>query len=449
MVRDKLSRGGVVGLVVLVVMVGGVGVGMALDGQAPTVEWNKTYGGAFEEAVWSVTQTADGGFALGGHVEDSDGSLGFDALVIKVNAQGTEGWSKTYEDSTIYSISQTSDGGYILAGWNRSNEGSQDAWVAKVNAQGTEEWSKAFGGSGNELGSAIIQTPDGDYLLVGTTTSFGAGESDAWAVKVSSQGVEEWNKTYGGSGSEVGTSVTQTADGSYALAGATNTFGEGSWDAWIVKVDSQGIEEWNRTYGGAGSEALVEDAVQLSITRTKDGGYLLAGETDSFGSGSLDAWIVKVDSQGAEEWNNTIGGGKLDIANSVIQTTDGGYLFAGATASFGAGGVDAWVVKLNAQGTEEWNATYGGTNNDLATSITNATDGGYAVGGIIRASGDTEGDAWLLKIGTDSQSVTDRYDANNNELIETEELRTAIREWAAGDLETSGLRQLIEVWARS
>ena len=205
-------------------------------------------------------------------------------------------------------------------------------------------------------------------------------------------GHTNWNKTYGGFRIEVAYSVIQTSDGGYAIAGYTTTYGAGKHDFWLVKTDSTGNLEWSRTYGGPESN---EEA--YSVIQTSDGGYLIAGEK-SDGDGEEDFWLVKTDSSGNLEWSRTYGGSGGDVARSVIQTSDGGYVIAGYTNSYGAGGFDFWLVKTDSSGNIEWSRTYGGPKSDEARSVIQTLDGGYAVVGLTQSYGAGMADFWLIKI---------------------------------------------------
>jgi parallel beta-helix repeat protein len=254
-----------------------------------------------------------------------------------------------------------------------------------------EEWNRTFGGPSADYGSSVQQTPEGGYIIAGETASFGAGEGDVWLLKVAANGTEEWNRTFGGSSYDSGRSVQQTIDGGYIVAGLTESFAAGQGDVWLLKVAANGTEEWNRTFGGPSYD--YGSSVQL----TTDGGYIIASSTASFGAGSWDVWLLKVAANGTEEWNRTFGGPSADYGSSVQLTTEGSYIIAGETASFGAGEMDVWLLKVAANGTEEWNRTFGGPSSDYGSSVQLTTDGGYIVAGETESFGAGDEDVWLLK----------------------------------------------------
>jgi hypothetical protein len=210
-----------------------------------------------------------------------------------------------------------------------------------MDANGSKEWDKPYGGAGTDDAYYLLQTADGEYALAGRTDSYGAGSYDFWLVKTDADGNKEWDKTYGGTDDDGATSILQTADGGYVLAGYTRSFGAGNYDMWLVKTDADGNKEWDKTYGGTGTD----DA--YSLLQIDDSGYAVAGRTASYGAGSHDFWLVKTDANGNKEWDKTYGGTEFDSAYSLLQTADGGYVLAGNTESFGAGGSDIWLVKYN------------------------------------------------------------------------------------------------------
>jgi predicted secreted protein len=367
---------------------------------APPVEWSKTYGGTGYENARCMIQTSDGGYALAGDTE-SFGAGNKDFWLVKTDGSGNMNWNQTYGGNRAeiaFSVVETSDGGYALAGRTMSfGAVMADYCLVKVGASGNQEWRRRYGGTGVEAAQSVVETSDGGYAMAGFTDSFGAGGEDFWLVKVDSSGNHEWNKTYGGPLADSASFLVETDDGGYVLAGYTESFGAGGEDFWLVKVDSSGNHEWNKTYGGAGAEVL------WSVVETSDGGYAMAGYTESFGAGDRDFWLVKVDSSGNHEWNKTYGGAGVDPAHSLVETSvveagDGGYALAGFTVSFGAGGQDGWLIKTDANGNMEWNQTYGGNENDFLNSVVRTDDGGYALAGFTESSGAGNADFWLIKI---------------------------------------------------
>ena len=286
-------------------------------------------------------------------------------------------------DDYARSVVQTSDNGYVLVGTTVSFGVNTDAWMVRVDSSGNKQWDKNFGGGGYENAFAVIKTNDGGYALAAETTSYGAGGFDFWLVKIDSSGTLEWNRTYGGTGSDEAYCIVQTSDGGYALAGTTTSYGSGGYDFWLVKTDSSGNRQWDKAFGGTGDDQA------YSIVQMNDGGDAIVGTTNSFGSGKEDFWLVKTDSLGNIQWNKTYGGPESDSAKSIVKSNDGGLAIAGVSNS------DTWLVKTDSSGGMQWNNTYGGTSAgyDEANSIVQAADGGYAVAG--SWGGHQEG--WLVK----------------------------------------------------
>jgi hypothetical protein len=271
--------------------------------------------------------------------------------------------------------------------------------AAELSADG---WTKTYGGTSYDEAWALVQTVDGGYALAGVTDSFGAGSYDFWLVKTDSVGNAQWNQTYGGTGNDEARALVQTVDGGYALAGVTDSFGAGSYDFWLVKTDANGNAQWNKTYGGTNID------YGAALVQTSNGGYALAGGTYSFGAGNGDFWLVKTDSVGNAQWNQTYGGTGNDGAGALVQTVDGGYALAGVTKSFGAGDYDFWLVKTDANGNAQWNKTYGGTSTDYGVNaLVQTVDGGYALAGVTKSFGAGDYDFWLVK--TDANGVIPEF----------------------------------------
>ncbi|MBW8048923.1 MAG: T9SS type A sorting domain-containing protein [Cytophagales bacterium] len=354
------------------------------------------------------------------------------------NAQQSDliSWEKTYGGSTFdgaLSIKQTSDGGYITCGYAYSNDGDvndhygapwyPDGWVVKLNAAGDTLWTKSLGGTYDEYANDVIQTNDGGYIVAlqtNSTDSFSQGGWDYWIVKLDSMGTVEWQKNYGGTGTDKAFSVVQTNDGNYMVAGySSSTDGDvtgnigGSTDFWIIKIDTIGNMIWDKSYGGTSSD------IAYSIEPTNDYGYIIGGYSYSndvdvdTNKGGRDYWILKIDSAGNIDWQKALGGAWWDICSKVIQTSDGGYIAAGFSASddgdatvWLGGSYDYWIVKLDSIGTIEWEKTLGGSDIDIANSIIQSSDGGYMVA-VYSASNDSnvtfnhgKEDYWIVKLDT-------------------------------------------------
>jgi len=294
------------------------------------------------------------------------------------------------------SLIQTSDGGYVIAGFTSSfGAGEADVYVVKLDAHGNLQWTKTIGGKKAEVGSSLIQTSDGGYVIAGGTSSFGAGEADIYVVKLDAHGNLQWTKTIGGPDFDVGNSLIQTSDGGYAIAGSTQSFSAGGQDVYVVKLDANGNLQWTKTIGGK-----KEDGGN-SLIQTSDGGYAIAGSTHSFGAGDGDVYVVKLDARGNLQWTKTIGGPASETAFSLIQTSDGGYAIAGFTASFGAGETDLYLVKLDANGNLQWTKTIGGKKEDVGFSLIQTSDGGYVIAGGTSSFGAGKWDVYVVKLGAD------------------------------------------------
>jgi len=336
----------------------------------PVLQWSKIFGGG---VGYSVRQTSDGGYIT---------LAEYPCILIKTDSDGNHEWNKTYAgrwlgESDGSNLQQTSDGGYIVVG---SVDVVESIWLVKVDSFGSHQWNKTFGKDG--CGYSVQQTSDGGYILVGYA------DFDSWLIKTDASGNQQWNKTLGEPDFDP-KSVRQTSDGGYIVAGIGLVH--------LVKTDSEGNHQWNKTFEGS---------VGWSVQQTTDGGYILA--THKFDEvGPTDFQLIKTDSVGNHQWNETYGGPEQDLPFSVEQTSDGGYVMAGFTHSFGAGAPetsDFWVVKTDAGGNHEWNQTYGGPGTEHAFAIQQTIDGGYILVGYRTSYG--VGGVWLVKLGHSDVAVT-------------------------------------------
>ncbi|HTW92650.1 MAG TPA: FlgD immunoglobulin-like domain containing protein [bacterium] len=278
-------------------------------------------------------------------------------------------------------------------------------------ASAQTNWARTYGGPDDDEGRSVQQSSDGGYIIAGLTASFGAGNYDVYLIKTNAQGDTLWTRTYGGTGDDEGYSVQQTSDGGYIIAGYTNTFGPGAPDyanVYLIKTDAHGDTLWTRAIG------RLDDEVGNSVEQTSDGGYVIAGYTYSFGPGtpnSANVYLIKTNSSGDTLWTRALGGASTDVGNSVCQTADGGFIIAGSTGSFGAGGYDVYLVKTNGQGDTLWTRTYGGTSDDVGNSVQQTTDGGYIIGGGTSSFGPgtpTNSNVYLIKTNAQGDTLWTR-----------------------------------------
>lgn len=415
----------------------------------PDIAWQK-FIGTGRESVNSFERAPGGGYLIAGTV----GTNNYDCWIAQLDENANLLWQKTlggsgYEEA--YSIKKTADSGFIVAGFSYSNDGdvsghhgsldSADCWVVKLTSSGAMQWQKSLGGTGDDAAFSMDATSDGGYILAGVTysgngdvTGYHANASeyvgDIWVVKLDSNGNMEWQRALGGTLDEAAFNIRQTSDGGFIIATYTSSNdgdvngNHGGDDGWIVKLSSSGSIQWQKSLGGSSVDHT------NSIDLTTDGGYVIAGYTgsrDGDVSGNLDTvyaqyWIVKLDAAGALQWQKSYGGSMDDAAQSIQQTSDGGYIVAGSSASNDGdvnghhGGYnpahlpydDAWIVKLDSLGNFQWQKCLGGSSHDAASYIQETEDHGYIVrcysesndGDVIANHG--EANIWIVKLGRDA-----------------------------------------------
>jgi parallel beta-helix repeat protein len=346
----------------------------------PAAEWSKTFGGTKEDYAVYVEQTNEGGYIIGGGT-CSFGAGGFDAWLINVDSVGNVQWNKTYgnigDDGEGFGpLHQTGDGGYIFtASFSTVVNGTvteKKLRLVKTDSLGNLQWNKS------NVDYAVELTGDGGYIMAGS--KWIASSFNFWLVKMDGGGNVQWEKTYGGALHEEARSVQQTSDGGYIIAGTVgNLFDNprGEQDALLVKTDSTGNMQWNKTYGDAGVEWLWG-----GVRQTDDGGFVFAGSNPG-------VWLVKTDPDGNQQWTKSFGGSR---ASSVQQTNDGGYVVAGMQ------NYDFLLIKTDSLGNVEWSKTFGGAGVDSAECVQVTADGGYIVAGYTESYGAGNRDAWVIKL---------------------------------------------------
>lgn len=382
----------------------------SLQGRGTPVSGSKT---TFERIIGSpqndggsaVTMTSDGGYIITGQTIPSANVDFPDAYAVKTDQYGKVLWAKNYggqNSEQASDVIQTADGGYLFAGSTDSfGAGVLDGYLIKTDSQGVLQWSNTYGGNQDDVFHAVIATADGGFLAVGSSIKPGTQDRDAFMVKVDNLGNEQWNKRFGGSGGENAFAVLQTGDHGFIFAGSTTSFGAGNFDVYLVKTDSVGVEQWSKTYGGPDlEEAAAMDA-------TSDGGYILAGFTSGTGAGGRDMYLIKTDGNGNLVWSNTFGFTHNDGASAVKQTPDGGYIIAGSTVTTVTQQkqfTDGYVVKADANGNKIWDQLYGSSNNEEFADVQLSSDGRYVLAGST-TSYSKDSDVYFLKIA-DQGGVT-------------------------------------------
>ena len=362
------------------------------------------YGGSQREEGQSVVQTSDGGYVMCGFTRsfgDPDG----DIYMVRTDEHGDTLWTRTFGGSSYeqsFRVERTNDNGFIISGYSHSFGSLSQMYLVKTDSFGNLDWQGTYGGSYVEYGRSAQQTSDNGYIIAGSTNTFGAGDYDMYLVKTDSLGVMIWYKTFGGAGNDRGHAVEQTDDGGYILAGYTNSFGAGEADVYLVRTDENGDSLWTRTYGGSDNDL---PHYGRCVRQTNDGGFVVTGYTKSYGAGLYDIYLIKTDSLGNIEWEKTYGGSDMDTGRSVEQLPDSGFIIAGSTKNFGAILYDVFLVRTDADGGIIWTETFGGAGYDYGQSVQRTTDGGYIVGGYTKSYGSGEFDFYLIKTEPDLNGI--------------------------------------------
>jgi hypothetical protein len=330
--------------------------------------FQRTYG-VNGGAGWHVEKTSDNGYILAGRP----------FALIKTNAQGDTLWTKKSATGveTVYCIRQTSDGGYIGSGsYYNSSSNEEDALLIKTDSLGNVLWANKYGGIYNDDAFTVQQTFDGGYVMLGSSASFGTGNTDfdVYMIKTDANGDTLWTRLFGGTLADNGLSIQQTPDSGYIIAGYTESFGAGQSDIYLLKTDVNGNLEWSHTYGGAEADA------GWSVRTTSEGGYIICGTTHSSVENNYgDICLIRTNSLGNPILNRAYGGlAGTEQGYYAEETADGGIIAIGETYSVGAGHSDCYLFKIDFNGLVEWSRTYGGSEFEHAYSLVQANDGGFA-----------------------------------------------------------------------
>lgn len=350
--------------------------------------WTKTYGGEYDDYGYSVQQSSDGGYIVVGSTK-APGFSDYDVFLIKTDANGKTLWSKTYSGfgSNIgYSVLQTSDGGYIIAGQDYINTTfDSDVYLIKTDEKGDTLWTKHHGrGQGIEAGISMQETSDGGYIIVGTTDYVFPTPGEVLLIKTNMDGDTLWTRIF--DFGDYGACVQQSDDGGYIITGASSTnYGTQKMDVFLIKTDESGNMLWSRTYGGEKSEE------GKSVIQTSDGGYVVTGTVFN---GTECTFFMKTDAVGDTLWTKMYEGGQ---GYSVLQTPDGGYIIAGNTAFNSTSLYDIMILKADSDGHIMWTSTWGGANYDHSHLIIETLDAAYLIVGATASFGSGSYDVYLVK----------------------------------------------------
>lgn len=420
--------------------------------QDVTKIWDKTFGGSEREEPYAgIVPTADGGYLIGGFSRSNassdkteNGRGNEDYWVVKINTNGTKQWDKTFGgagNDVMTGIVAASDGGFLLGGYSNSNAsreksensyGSFDYWVVKIDANGQKQWDKTLGGGEDDIMAGVVSASDGGFVLGGSSSSTISGTksenkrgiSDYWAVKITANGQQQWDKTFGGINTQSMTALSTASDGGFLLGGwsTSNASGDksenshGGWDYWMVKIGGNGQKQWDKTLGGG------EDDILETIALTSDNGFLLGGTSPSNASGdkseqsrgASDYWIIKINANGQKQWDKTLGGTGAEEMSSIITIADGGFLITGSSSSNlsgdksenSRGNRDYWIIRTNANGQKQWDKVFGGLGDDNRVKTLSTSDGMFLLGGYSDSNSSGEKsensrggrDFWVIKV---------------------------------------------------
>ncbi len=369
--------------------------------QAPDILWTRTYGDRSEDKSFSVQQTHDEGYIIAGYKTSMVGGL-YDVYLIKTDENGDTLWTKTFggdRDDMGFSVQQTSDCGYIVVGSTKSfGPCFCSVYLLKTNEDGDTLWTKTYGWTNaNNTGYSVQQTTDGGYIIAGSTVNH------MLLIKTDGNGDAQWIREYGTTTISGGFSVQQTSDSGYIVGGF---YSFGSYDFYIVKTDSIGDTLWTRLCGEPEYDRC------YSVQETADGGYIVAGGINMlYRRYGADVWLIKMDADGNVVWLHELGGSNDDVGYSVQQTSDGGYIITGRTYSFGAGDWDVYFIKTDEQGDALWTNTCGGVGAEWGHSVKETSDGGYVIAGWTNSFGLGDCDVYLIKTAPDTFGVEEHTPA--------------------------------------
>lgn len=369
--------------------------------QGPGVEWMYTYGGTNDEQVFAADTTGDGYIITG--KTSSYGGGNADVYVLKTDLDGDSLWMTVWGTSRQEwgrDVITCSSGGYAMAGIERLAQPSQPQVVFhRLNAAGTIINTKNYGHIGDDRSWSIDETTDGGFVIAGYTDVMNSGQTYVYLIRTDANGDTLWTNVYGGPEDDEGHHAEQTTDGGFIITGGTNSFGGGAnWDVYLIKTDAVGDTIWTRRYGGT------EYDIGYCVHQTRDGGFVVCGATASYGAGLHDFYLIKTDAVGDTLWTRTYGGYHYDYAHAVVEINNG-YTMVGYSQSFGGTDNDMYLVRTDLMGDVSWTEVIGGDGQDYGYDIVPAPDGGYVATGHTNSWSSGDNNAWLVKLNPDPTGI--------------------------------------------
>jgi uncharacterized delta-60 repeat protein len=369
--------------------------------------WIETLGGANDDRGFGIAVDASGNVYVTGYTQSS-GAGDADVLIAKYNSSGTIQWQRTLGgagNDQGYGIAVDGSGNVYITGYTASSgAGGQDVLIAKYDTSGTIQWQRTLGGASNDYGYGIAVDGSGNVYVTGYTASSGAGDGDFLIAKYDTSGAIQWQRTLGGAGSDFGFGIAVDGSGNVYITGITNSSGAGNYDVLIAKYDTSGTIQWQRTLGGVNIDGGYGIAVDSS------GNVYITGATLSSGAGDYDALIVKYNTSGTIQWQRTLGGVNADVGQGIAVDGSGNVYITRYTNSSGAGGVDVLIAKYNTSGTIQWQRTLGGVSSDYGYGIAVDGSGNVYVTGNTNSSGAGSYDVLIAKLPADG-AFTGTYGA--------------------------------------
>lgn len=384
-----------------------------LPATEPDTLWTRTFGGDSSDIGYQVQQTIDSGFVIVGETK-SFGAGNTDVYLIRTDSNGDTLWTKTF-GGTFYdrgnSVQQTSDGGFIIVGETSSfGAGNADVYLIRTNSNGDTLWIKTYGGDDSDRGYSIQKTSDDGFIIAGETKSFGAGYYDAYLIRTNSNGDTLWTKTYGGTGDDHSYSIYQTNDSGFVVAGQKEAFSAidpDNIDAFLIRLNSNGDTLWTKTYDATDYD------VGYSVQQTNYGGFIITGSIYDVDATTEDVYLIHTNSNGDTIWTRTFGGYSMEAGSCVKQTLNGEFIISGYTWSIGAGFYDVYLIRVDTEGSTLWEQTYGGTEYDEGNSIQQTSDGGFIIAGATQSFGAGGSDVYLIRLDTITTGIKKCNPANN------------------------------------